>query len=425
MREKRIYLIGIVIILFLFAGYIVVMFNEKSSVSRRRSALVRERFQLAESIKKDLKKFSEENNITDIESIVKNRRLFSTPFFQSELAYYQLLDPEVRLLFHSGLPYVKRISPVISEDARKITYQSLRIDYPKKGNSYGDYLIPILNKDYLLGYLRIGFLEEHQEKTVVRTRDIFIPVLIGTLIIVFSFVYTLWLLKRVGQLESEIGRKNRLAYLGEVASGLAHEIRNPLNTIGMNLQLIDEEIKSTDEQFRKRFERVKGELERLDTILSGFLRFTRPPKLSIERTDINELVNKTVRFFQPECISKGITLELSLADGLPRIFVDGKQVEQMLLNLLTNARDATRRGGRIKVTTQKIRQGVRIIVEDTGCGIPKEKLTEVFKPYFTTKQGGTGIGLSIVKRIAEEHSARIQVESTLGKGTRFIVEFPK
>ena len=222
MREKRIYLIGIVIILFLFAGYIVVMFNEKSSVSRRRSALVRERFQLAESIKKDLKKFSEENNITDIESIVKNRRLFSTPFFQSELAYYQLLDPEVRLLFHSGLPYVKRISPVISEDARKITYQSLRIDYPKKGNSYGDYLIPILNKDYLLGYLRIGFLEEHQEKTVVRTRDIFIPVLIGTLIIVFSFVYTLWLLKRVGQLESEIGRKNRLAYLAEHGHGSPH-----------------------------------------------------------------------------------------------------------------------------------------------------------------------------------------------------------
>ena len=210
-----------------------------------------------------------------------------------------------------------------------------------------------------------------------------------------------------------------------MASGLAHEIRNPLNTIDMNLQLIEEEMKETDERFRKRFKRVKDELERLDAILSGFLRFTRPPKLSVKRTDINELVNKTVRFFQPECISKGVTIELSLADGLPKIFLDSKQVEQMLLNLLSNARDATQRGGKIRVSTQRTRQGVRLVVEDTGCGIPKEKLADIFKPYFTTKQGGTGIGLSIVKRIAEEHSAKIQIESTPGKGTKFVVEFPK
>jgi len=425
MREKRVYLTGILIILLLFAGYIIVMLNEKSSASRRRGVLVRKRLKVAESIKEDLKRFCEENEITDIESIVKNRRLFSTPFFQSELAYYQLLDPEVRLLFHSGPPYVKRVSPVISENALEITYQSLQIDYPKKGDSYGDYLIPILNGNHLLGYLRIGFLEGLREETAVHARDILIPVLIGTLIIVFSLAYTLWLLKRVGQLESEVERKNRLAYLGEVASGLAHEIRNPLNTIDMNLQLIEEEMKETDERFRKRFKRVKDELERLDAILSGFLRFTRPPKLSVKRTDINELVNKTVRFFQPECISKGVTIELSLADGLPKIFLDSKQVEQMLLNLLSNARDATQRGGKIRVSTQRTRQGVRLVVEDTGCGIPKEKLADIFKPYFTTKQGGTGIGLSIVKRIAEEHSAKIQIESTPGKGTKFVVEFPK
>ena len=222
-----------------------------------------------------------------------------------------------------------------------------------------------------------------------------------------------------------------MAYLGTLAGGLAHEIRNPLSTMKVNLQLLREELERLHdervERSSRRVETLEKAVRRLEEIVNDFLKFARGFDLNLESQDLNEVIEEVVVFVEPEARRQRIDLRTAYDQHLPPVTLDKKYLQQALLNLLLNARQAieeTGEPGELFVTTQKTDSGVLIQVTDTGPGIPEEVLPKIFDVYFSTKRGGTGLGLPTCRRIIEEHGGSLTVESEPGKGTSFAIRLP-
>jgi PAS domain S-box-containing protein len=226
------------------------------------------------------------------------------------------------------------------------------------------------------------------------------------------------------RLEEEASRQDRLTAMGELASGVAHEVRNPLNAIGVIAQRLKREFVPTEEvtDYRALVDIVRAEVERVDGIIRQFLEFARPPRLSPCETDVAALLEETVRVVESRAQEKGVTIRRDF-DGAGRAVLDPDQMKQALLNLLKNAVEATERG--MIAVSASGGEWVEIVVSDPGYGIPPENLSRIFDLYFTTRPEGTGLGLSQVHRIVAEHRGQIHVVSEPGEGTRFTVTLPR
>lgn len=218
----------------------------------------------------------------------------------------------------------------------------------------------------------------------------------------------------------------RLAYLGTLAGGLAHEIKNPLSTISINLALLREDLGADASQARhlKRIRLLEREVGRLEGIVQDFLRLTRGLDLHPEPTDLNGLLGELLEFIEPEAKKERVAIRQSLDPSLPRVTLDRQAFRQVFVNLLVNARQAMPSGGELIVRT--LAEGADVLVEvtDTGVGMSADVLARCFDAYFSTKKGGTGLGLPTARRIVEEHSGSIGVWSEPGKGTKFTVRLP-
>ncbi|HHS50810.1 MAG TPA: GHKL domain-containing protein [candidate division Zixibacteria bacterium] len=243
--------------------------------------------------------------------------------------------------------------------------------------------------------------------------------------IAVAIAYGGFMVRRVRRLRQEIERQSRLAYLGEIAGSLAHEIRNPLNTINMNIQLLDEKLGGEDEKTRLKLSRVRSEVMRLDSILTSFLRFARPPKLNLAKMDIVDALTRLAEFVGPEFESAGMRIRIDVKEEIPEIRGDAEQLRQLFLNLLLNARDACQSGDDIVVSISKTSRRVHVAIIDEGCGIEKKQMERIFEPYTTNKETGTGVGLAIVRRVAMDHGGSVRVESKPGVGTTFTVSLPR
>ncbi|MEW6741948.1 MAG: ATP-binding protein [Planctomycetota bacterium] len=229
-------------------------------------------------------------------------------------------------------------------------------------------------------------------------------------------------------------RKGRLAFLGALAGGLAHEIKNPLSAMTVHLSMIREDLANatTPRETRtlRRVQLLEKEVARLEEILNDFLRFARGFKLEPVPLSVTSVVEDVVDFLEPEMRSRGIRLRLQTASDLPLVALDCNYFQQALLNIFVNAQDAleSRSDGEVLVRVWQGTEGgkptVEISITDTGPGIPPEYLPRIFDAYFTTKKGGTGMGLPTARRIVEEHNGSIEVKSELGKGTRFLIRLP-
>ncbi|MCA9273753.1 MAG: hypothetical protein KDA31_11995 [Phycisphaerales bacterium] len=231
----------------------------------------------------------------------------------------------------------------------------------------------------------------------------------------------------------------RLAELGSMTSGLAHEIKNPLSTIGLNIQLLAEalaELQGNDEE-RGRLERRVGtlqrEIERLRDILTDFLDFAGEKKLAPAPTDLNAMIDELADFFHPQAERQRVRIFVTPASQRVEALVDGPLIKQAVLNLLLNALqamgDAERPGTREIYMRTELGEDdghpvARLRVADTGPGMDEATTQRIFTPYFTTKSGGTGLGLPTSRRIVEEHGGRIEVHSELGRGTEFTLVLP-
>ena len=223
--------------------------------------------------------------------------------------------------------------------------------------------------------------------------------------------------------QTQMSRAEHLATLGELATGLAHEIRNPLAGIAGVVEIIGRDLPPTSPA-RAVVKDVRIEIAQINHILTDLLQTARPHPPEIRRSDLNTTVEHAVMLARQQALSKPIEIVLKKNPALPETEHDSDQIHQMLLNLLLNAIQAIEGQGRITVEIEARDQSAAIVVSDTGRGILPEHLPNIFRPFYTTKGNGTGLGLSLARRIVEEHQGRIDVTSIVGKGSKFVVSLP-
>jgi two-component system sensor histidine kinase HydH len=221
---------------------------------------------------------------------------------------------------------------------------------------------------------------------------------------------------------------DRVVELYQLAGGLAHEIKNPLSTINVNLELLAEDLRHLpgDEPARwlRRLETVQAETGRLKTTLDDFLRFARQEELSLARTNLCDVVSELVDFFGPQTQARHVVLRHALP-GHPVICnIDVKLLKQAMLNLMINANDAMPTGGELLLQVTANGLAGTIEVTDTGSGIAPDDLERIFDVYYSSKVGGTGLGLPTTRKIIERHGGQLAVDSAIGKGTRFTITLP-
>jgi two-component system sensor histidine kinase HydH len=254
---------------------------------------------------------------------------------------------------------------------------------------------------------------------------------IAILILGVAFGYVLRLLHRTRLLEAQAQMDDRLAFVGALAAGLAHEIRNPLNVLSMNLQMLEEEMvertpSGTAVDARVYLTALQGEIRRLSTLVNNFLSYARPHQPRFESKDLNAILRDLATFLRPEFENRKLTLQLDLSAYLPPVDLDEALIRQAMLNLLINATQVLKEGGTVKVTSRVGPQGEAIVtVEDDGPGIPPADRERIFEVFFSSRGGGTGLGLPIAARIMQAHGGSIAVESEIGKGARFILTLPR
>jgi signal transduction histidine kinase len=231
--------------------------------------------------------------------------------------------------------------------------------------------------------------------------------------------------RREAEVASRLEHHDQLAHLGELAAGLAHEIKNPLAGIQGALEVLRDDARDDAERVRL-YEEMLGELRRVNTILQRLLESGRPAPLRLIDVDPALLVRETVELLQPALRRRGVRLEAEAAEGLPGVRLDPAKMRQVLVNLIHNAAEAMRDGGRVTVKASRYPQGggVVLAVADEGPGIAAEDMERVFQPFYTTKFTGTGLGLAISKSLVELHGGRIEVDSRPGVGTTMYVFLP-
>ena len=212
-----------------------------------------------------------------------------------------------------------------------------------------------------------------------------------------------------------------------LAAGVAHEVRNPLNSVQINLSILEHELlellPGRDVHVFQVLRKIAGEIKRLDDFVSEFLRFARPPRLNLERLPVRPLITDLAAFIAPECSKRGVTLDLDLR-GPDWALVDGFQLKQAILNLVLNALQATSMGGHVLVRTGGDESRLVVAVVDDGEGMSLEKQEKALTPFFTTREEGTGLGLPLVRRIAEQHGGSVEICSAPGEGTTVTMVFP-
>jgi signal transduction histidine kinase len=226
----------------------------------------------------------------------------------------------------------------------------------------------------------------------------------------------------------EENQDNRLAFLGAIAGGLAHEIKNPLSTMALNVQLLledlDEPRNEKDRRARRKLEVLSREVKRLEGILDDFLRFAGEHKLEKEPVRLAEVVQELLDFLAPRLVAAGVSARVSFSEDLPVLSLDRNAMKQVFLNLFLNAIQAMPHGGELLVRTAREAGEALLEVTDTGEGIPPEMLERIWQVYWSRRRTGTGMGLPITRRYVEDHGGTISVLSELGKGTRFTIRLP-
>jgi signal transduction histidine kinase len=351
---------------------------------------------------------------------------------QTDVAYVALLDPTGQIMADSDPAKVGTREEAIAVPTGPHELFPRTIVRPGVGEVYE------VARAFPLGQGRTGLLRlglsvapikavwaQDRRNMVIFTGTI---LLVGVLGVVAIFLNQRRYLQNVQALQALAERDRRLAALGNLAAGVAHEIRNPLNALGMGLQRLRREWRLAPGEDQAEFARyggvLQGEVHRLNDIVERFLVLARPPRLTLAPCPVAQHLEELLTLMREEARAKGIALETNLAvDGITAR-LDCAQTRQALLNLVVNALQAMSQTGTLRLSAAAQDGMLEVTIADTGPGIPPAQLDRIFEPYFTTKEGGTGLGLPLAQRIIEAHEGRICVDSQVGVGTTVHVWLP-
>src|SRR6056297_2736442 len=228
--------------------------------------------------------------------------------------------------------------------------------------------------------------------------------------------------------EARLRRPESLASLTTLAAGVAHEIKNPLGSIGIHIQLIQKALKQNqclDEETAGRYlEIITEEIERLNGIVVDFLFAVRPMDTSMKRSTVNGVVEELIEFIKYELEENQVKLDTKLQRNLPKVDLDEKYMKQALINIIKNGVAAMNQGGTLKIVTREDQGFVHIDISDSGIGMSEEQLSKIFEPYYTTKEFGSGLGLTVVYKVIREHNGEVSVHSRENQGTTFTISLP-
>jgi PAS domain S-box-containing protein len=232
-------------------------------------------------------------------------------------------------------------------------------------------------------------------------------------------------LDSIRTLQSLVSYSAKLTALGRLTSGVAHEVKNPLNAMAIHLEILKEKLGPSSEGVQENLAILESEIRRLDRVVQGFLKFIRPRELALKSVDLNALLQGAIGLLEAEWGPKGVRFAFRLDAGFPPVTADEELLHQAFLNILLNACQAMPSGGTITATTTRDPgQFGQVTITDEGVGIPPEDLDKIFRLYYTTKPEGSGIGLSLVYRIVQQHDGSIDVSSEVGRGTTMTVRLP-
>jgi len=228
--------------------------------------------------------------------------------------------------------------------------------------------------------------------------------------------------QKLSKAEEEVLRSEKLASLGRMAAGIAHDLGNPVSALTGYLDILIKGTRSQEKE-REMLQRSYGEVQRMDRIIKGLLDFSRPRDARLEDVDVNSVVQDTLSILTPQKVLDGIEVKMELKDGLPPARANTSLLTQVVLNMILNSADAMPSEGTLTLSTGAKNGSLEIVISDTGVGIRKEDIPRIFDPFFTTKEPGkgSGLGLSICQRIIDSFGGRILVESEWKKGTTFTI----
>lgn len=259
----------------------------------------------------------------------------------------------------------------------------------------------------------------------LQNMDVITPIVIVMILVAVSYILLIRFYSYIESLSKayeELHQKEKLAVIGQMAATIGHEIRNPLASLKGFAQLQHERYPETSDYYSIMIE----EIDRLDLIVNDLMYISKSKALQIEKANIKDIISYTISIMEQQAFAQNVKIETEMGEPLPLLDCDEKQLKQVFINLLKNAIEAMPEGGTIRITAQSLGDSqIAISVEDEGCGIKSEDIPNLKVPFFTTKKGGTGLGLVITNKIIKEHHGDVNIESNVGKGTKVTVTLPR
>jgi len=304
----------------------------------------------------------------------------------------------------------------------------------RRGKGIFEVIQPVVLDKSSQGVFRVGLATEKVDQII--TGDLRNLILFSLLLLAFGgigivFIYRMENrhLARMREMEERIHQSEKLSSLANLAAGVAHEIRNPLNTIGMAIQRLQREFPQKSAELQEEYDRftdvLRGEVKRVNEIIEQFLFFARPAHLNLQPLQLKNLIQDLLILLREPAEQQNVVLEADIDPVLPFIQADRQRLQEALWNLIQNSLQAMPEGGTLRWSAKlQSTNEIRIEIADTGEGIPEENLSKIFDYYFTTREKGTGLGLPLAHKIIQGHGGTIQVRSQLGRGTTFEVILP-
>lgn len=350
---------------------------------------------------------------------------------------YLILQGEDALFLTPGEPLLReefRADPFLME-AKQGKGARSRIFKAPSGEEVYEVVRPLSLGQEGAAVLRAGLSLDATGAILSHLRaSILLQLSLSMALAILATLIVFWMQKRhllrMQEMEEKVEMADRLSSLGQLAAGLAHEIRNPLNAISIGIQRLKREFTESPDALDAHEATallgvVYSEIRRLDSLVDRFLGLAHPDRMVREKGDIGKILLDLMQLFAGEAREKGIQLRSIIASNLPAISMDGERIKEAFLNLIRNAMDAMKEGGSLGVEAHPLdAQRLKVVFSDSGYGIPASQRRKVFDPFYTTKERGVGLGLSLAHQIIKAHGGQIQIESEEGEGTRVTVTLP-